>query len=134
MSTGTSCGRPVPDAIRKVAQESDAQLRLPLFREVSPRSGLLARNTVLGDRVRRFLQRHLPTGAPGWIAGEIGAHKARIYAELEGRVCMSFDFVWSSICLLTPDVRYRVFAALLRPFGYALVYMGEVRDLDGSVA
>ncbi len=120
-------------SIRIPGADSEGQLRLPLYREISPRSGLLSRNTEAADRIRLFLQGHLPVGSVGRIAGQISSPKSRVYDELEGRVVLSIDVALAALTYLRHDHCLRLFAAVSRPFGI-LPFDTAARDLDESIA
>jgi len=114
--TSTSAAR-LSSSIRKLAGFSEeAQLRLPLYREVSARTGLLIPNTAGSERLRRFLQSTLPLGSQEQIAEEIRARRARISDELEGRVVLSLDTVRSALYRLPLEAQLRFFASLMSPF------------------
>lgn len=116
----STCAAPAISSLRKLAGFSEgSQLRLPLYREVSARTGLLIPNTAATERLRRFLQSTLPLGAQDQIAEEIRARRARISDELEGRVVLSLDTVLAALRRLPLEAKLRFFASFLRPFRIA---------------
>jgi hypothetical protein len=119
-----------PSLRRSASFSEEAQLRLPLYREVSARTGLLIPNTGATERLRRFLQSTLPLGAQDQIAEEIRARRARISDEIEGRVVLSVDTALAAVKRLGFESRSRFFSSLTRPFRFSLaITPGALGDL-----
>jgi hypothetical protein len=117
-SSATASG----SSIRTSPVLSEEQLRLPLFREVGARTGLLIPNSTTTERLRRFLQSTMPLGTETAIADELRARRARIADELEGRVVLSVDATLGAAARIGPMHRLRFFAAMLTPFGMCPVF------------
>ena len=112
------CARPHASSIGKEPASSEEQLRLPLFREVSARTGCLIPNSPMTERLRYLLQFYAPSGAPLEIADELGARRRRVFDEIEGKVLLSSDVELSTLKRLEFEPRFRFFGALLTPFGF----------------
>ena len=113
---------PALASIRTDAPVPEDQLRLPLFREVNGRSGLIITNSSRTERLRRFLQVSLVPGAATEIATGLGARRARIADELEGRVVLSVDTMLGAVSRIGLVQRLRFFASLLAPFGMCPIF------------
>jgi hypothetical protein len=111
------CGRSERDTFRNPSVDSDHQLRLPLYREVSGRTGLLIPNSARTERLRRFLQSSLPNGIATDIADELQARRCRISDEIEGRVVLSFDVTQGCVRRLALEDRLRFYEFETRPLG-----------------
>jgi hypothetical protein len=105
----------------------------PLFRGLSEWSGLIAPNSTETERTRRFLARHVPSGAVPIVADALDAKPSRLNREMEGRALLSVDALTGFTFTLKYEDRLRLFAHVLAPFGFSPMPI-VVRDLDDSGA
>lgn len=93
-------------------------------------TGEIARNSRVGEFVRRYLEGHIPHGALKTIAVETGKDLARIYREVEGESVLSIDFVLCALHHLSMEERLALLAHVANPLG--LVVYGRAERLEES--